>query len=239
MKYTATILSSVSALALNVSIASAIVLPQPAREPQMSAEAIDRAANKTVAREFTVFLKPDARASESVVENYFKSVGFITEYHAITNAIKLHGTYALAEAAGHFEYVRTTDPKVLITPNAEPSFPAEIVNAIQGTTFRRGPLLTPQGFPTPPYGTPSTMPCYGTGSNNCGFGPADYAALYDFPKGIDGSGETIDIAAFTTYCASDLTKFQSTFGLTPAPNITTIYFRVIRAVVALASRRWT
>jgi subtilase family serine protease len=221
-------LCSVSALALNVSIAMAIVSPpntggQPSRQLQMSTEAIERATNKSISREFTVFLKPEASASESAVENYFKSFGFSTEYHSATNAIKLHGTYAQAETAGRFEYVRTDDPKVLIKPNAEPSFPAEIANAIQGTTFRRGPLLTPLGFPPPPYGVPSTMPCYGTGANNCGFGPADYAAFYDFPKGIDGSGETVDIAAFTTYCASDLSQFQSTFGLTPAPNITTIY----------------
>jgi subtilase family serine protease len=224
VRTTSVILSSVSALALMISSASALVLP-PSKggQPQMSAAAIARATDKSLPREFTVFLKPEASSSAPAVENYFRSFGFNAEYRSATNAIKLHGTYAQAESSGHFEYVSGSNPKVLLKPNVEPSFPPEIANAIQGTTFRRGPLLTPLGLPNPPYGTPSTMPCYGAGVNNCGFGPADYAVLYDIPKSLDGSGETVDIAAFTTYCASDLSKFQSTFGLTPAPNITAIY----------------
>jgi len=223
------ILSSVSLVALVAGSASALVLPskeEQARQPgQMSAAEVQRATDKTVQREFTVFLKPDASSSAQAVVNYFRTFGFTAEYHSATNAVKLHGTYAQAEAAGHFEYVPGTanEPRVLIKPSAEPSFGPEIANAIQGTTFRRGPLLSPLAFPKPPYGTPSSMPCYSTGADNCGFGPADYAALYDIPKGLSGNGETVDIAAFSTYCASDLSKFQTTFGLTPAPNITATY----------------
>jgi kumamolisin len=171
-----------------------------------------------------VFLKPDASASAEVVESYFKSFGFSTEYHPTTNAIKLRGTYAQAEAAGNFQYVSgEVNSRTLIKPNAEPSFRSDIANAIQGTTFRRGPLLQPMAFPNPPYGTPSTMPCYGATPDSCGFGPGDYAELYEIPKSLDGKGETVDIAAFSTYCATDLTKFQSTFGLSLAPNITATY----------------
>jgi subtilase family serine protease len=227
------VLSSVSLLALMATSASALVLPPtkeppattqpPSRENQLSPAATQRATDKSLQREFTVFLKPNASSSAPVVESYFRGLGFSTEYHAATNAVKLHGTYAQAEAAGHFEYVPGNSPRVLIKPNVEPSFPSEVANAIQGTTFRRGPLLTPLALPKPPYGTPSTMPCYGAGANNCGFGPADYASLYDIPKSLNGNGETVDIAAFSTYCASDISKFQTTFGLTPAPNITATY----------------
>jgi kumamolisin len=188
---------------------------------RMSPAAIARATDRNRQREFTVFLKPEASASADAVVAYFKSLGFTAEYHSATNAVKLHGNYAQAEAAGHFNYV--ADEKLLIKPNTEPTFPAEITAAIASTTFRRGPLLNALSLPNPPYGTKSTMPCYGAVPTACGFGPADYAALYDIPPSLNGTGQTVDIAAFTTYCASDLTTFQSTFGLAPAPNITPIY----------------
>jgi subtilase family serine protease len=222
------ILSSVSPLTLMAANASALVLPPGKQEGkpqpgQMSAAAIEKAVDPTRQREFTVFLKPEAKGSAQAVVSYFKELGFTAEYHSVTNSVKLHGTYAQAEAAGHFKYVRSKDPRVLIKPDVEPSFPPEITKAVAGTTFRRGPLLQPLAIPNPPYGTPSTMPCYGAPATSCGFGPADYVALYDIPKNLNGSGQTVDIAAFTTYCASDITQFQSTFGLSPAPNITAIY----------------
>jgi subtilase family serine protease len=222
----ATLLSTMSPLALVTLSSFAGMMPlgkqnQATPASRMSTAAIARATDRTRQREFTVFLKPEASSSAAAVVSYFKKLGFTAEYRSATNAVKLHGTYPQAEAAGHFSYI--ADEKLLIKPSAEPTFPPEISAAIAGTTFRRGPMLDALALPNPPYGTKSTMPCYGAAPTDCGFGPADYAALYDIPANLNGAGQIVDIAAFTTFCASDLTKFQSTFGLTPAPNITPIY----------------
>jgi len=228
-----TALSSVSLLTLMAASASALVLPPaenalPAPQPgELSAAAIQRATDKNAEREFTVFLKPGA--SNTAVESYFKRFGFRTEYHAVTNAVKLHGTYAQAEAAGHFQYVAGSDPRLPMKASAKPAFASEIADAIVATTFRRGPLLTPLGLKPPPYGTPSTMPCYGAGVGDCGYGPKDYATLYDIPASLNGNGQTVDIAAFSSICNSDIAGYQSTFAISSPPNITKIYLSGIRS----------
>jgi kumamolisin len=221
----AALLSTMSPLAFVSLSTTAAVLPADKQDltpaKRMSPDAIARATDRTRQREFTVFLKPEASTSATAVVSYFKTLGFAAEYHNATNAVKLHGTYAQAETAGHFKYV--ADEKQLIKASTAPTFPGEIAAAIAGTTFPRGPLLTPLALPSPPYGTKSTMPCYGASPLACGYGPADYAALYNIPASLNGAGQTVDLVDFSTFCMSDLTTFQRTFKLTPAPKVTPIY----------------
>jgi subtilase family serine protease len=193
------------------------------------------AKDKYRQRVFNVILKPDAEAMAEAVQNYFKSFGFRAEYHAYTNSVKLYGTYAQAEQAGGFVYVEPTPSG--ITPRAPyrlstaPHFPASISGAVLATTFEPGPVMDP-------HFTPSRLPVHHdpvTGNNVGGLAPADYGTLYGYSVfynslGINGAGETVDIAACFGYLHGatqgvndDITIFAKDFGLSPKPNITAFY----------------
>ena len=222
--------SSVSVLALLSPAAYAHTPISNAAHPEPSPQSIAHSAAATDInrqRVFNIILKPDAaaRATAPAVESYYRRFGFATQYHAYTNRVELHGSYAQAERAGGFRYVAggALAPYRLSAP---PRFPGEFAGAILGTTFAPGPVMLPQFAPSS--SNKSTLP---THLGVVGLGPQDYATLYGYNSfyaaGYNGAGQTVDIAACFGYLHGDtkgsnddITVFASDFGLSPPPNIT-------------------
>jgi subtilase family serine protease len=220
-------LASVSALALMSSGAAAAVVAPGAtgipgareRQEEIARLPVQRDMNRQ--REFYVLLKPGASGSADAVQAYFRGFGFQTQYIPDTNSVKLRGSFFQAERAGNFTYVAGRLPITPLTVSAKPSFPAAVASAILGTTFNPGPVM--QSQLTIHVNVPTTMPEH---SGVFGLAPSDYGAIYGYDQlykaGFNGKGETVDIAACFGYDKSDLTTFQSVFGLSPAPNVTAV-----------------
>jgi hypothetical protein len=217
---------SVSTLALMSSGAYAIELgPDAARTQHLLTQEetaqLPAQTDMNLPRAFTVFLKPGAAGSEQLVQTYFRSFGFRTEYFPYTNSVKLQGTFAQAEMAGHFTYVAGRLPITPLRTGTEPTFPPAVKNAILVTTFNPGPVMKP--FFSVTVNTPTTMPQH---LGVYGLAPSDYGAIYGYNQlygaGYNGSGQIVDIAACHGYSTSDLTTFHTDFGLSPAPNVTAV-----------------
>jgi subtilase family serine protease len=239
--------SSVSLVALLAAAAGAHPLIDDPAHPHftVSADAVAQspaAKDKTRMRVFNVLLRPGHEAAADAVEEYFRSFGFRTRFHPYTGSVELRGTYAQAEQAGSFSYVAGRLSRTPYRTAPAPHFPESIAGAILATTFEPGPVMDPQLLLG--NNAPSTLPVYRdpvTGDNVAGLGPADYATLYGYdnlynfrsaqaPAGINGAGQVVDIAACygwlhhaTAGVDDDLTQFQTDFGLSPAPNITSFY----------------
>jgi subtilase family serine protease len=157
--------------------------------------------NDSRVRNFTVFLTSSSAASVSAVQKYFESYGFKTAYDPHTNTLHLEGTYAQAQASGHFNYqmiqlAGTSFPR----PSQKPSFGA-VQDLVARATFSIGPKLRPLSHVAKPQDTDLTVPIIG-------YGPPDYAAIYDIPltgtaPTYDGTGTTVDIAGCGTIDVKD------------------------------------
>ena len=174
-------------------------------------------------RRFTVFLKDGSAASVATVEKYFQAFGFKTTYMPHTNALRLDGTYAQAEAAGHFRYQVKTYPTGVSIPrlSTKASFAPEVAGLIDHATFYVGPKMHPLHQFTRPGITDTTIPLQG-------YGPPDYAKFLNIPTTVpggsaplDGTGSVIDIAACGNVSPSDFTFFQNLYKtyLTKAPTL--------------------
>ncbi len=214
--------ASVSALALVSSAASAAVTGPGGHllsQEEIAQLPVQRDMNRQ--RPFYVLLKPGAAGAAAVVEAYFRGFGFRTEYFPDTNSVKLWGSYFQVERAANLNYVPGPDAITPLVINRKPSFPDPVQGAILATTFNPGPIMQSQITVTP--SVPTTIP---THDGVLGLAPSDYAAIYGYGNlykaGINGKGETVDIAACFGYNSSFLASFQSVFGLSPAPNVTVV-----------------
>jgi subtilase family serine protease len=171
-------------------------------------------------REFYVLLKPAAAGAADAVQAYFRGFGFATEYFPDLNAVKLLGSFVQAERAGNFTYVAGRHPIIPLSVSTKPSFPAAVESAILVTTFVRGPVMKSQAVVP---SEPTTLPNH---LNTYGLAPSDYANIYGYENvykaGFNGRGETVDIAGCFGYSTTDLSTFQTDFGLSPAPNVTAV-----------------
>jgi subtilase family serine protease len=226
MRKLGSLAASVSTLALMSSGADANAYLPGAGHHQLTPLEIARLPQQTDInrqREFTVFLKPEAAGSADLVQSYFKSFGFRTQYFPHTNTVKLLGSFAQAARAGHFTYVPGPVATVPLRPDTNPAFPPPVANAIKVTTFFGGAVMEPQiTFTTE---APTTMPVHDRVHGLAPF-KSDFGAIYGYNNlyaaGKNGTGETVDIAACFGYNTSDLATYATDFGITPAPNVTAV-----------------
>jgi subtilase family serine protease len=220
------LLASVSALALMSSGAYAhMVGPSAARvRPVLTQSEIahlPQQKDRNLEREFTVFLKPGTADSADLVQSYFRTFGFRTEYFPYTNTVRLLGSYGEAEQAGGFVYVQGRLPITPLRTSHQPNFPQAVANAILTTTFNPGPVMRPLLKPTVPTTMKKRDGVYGLAPFK-----SDYGVVYGYNQvyaaGYDGTGETVDIAACFGYNAGDLNAFKTDFSITPSPNVTAV-----------------
>jgi kumamolisin len=158
---------------------------------------------------FTAFLNPRG-ADVAGVSKYFASYGFKVTYSEATRSLGLTGTYAQAQAAGHFNYRMVGRGQAAFPlPNRKPSFDAGVAKSIDHTTFYIGPRMMPQNHPVA-QDTNSGIP-------SLGYGPPDYAKFYDitpvYTAGIYGQKETVDIAACGKVFNEDIQYFSEKYNL--------------------------
>ncbi len=93
----------------------------------------------------------------------------------------------------------------------EPILPPDLENVVTGI-IGLDDLETAR-----PSGRPVRGPYASLGSHCCAFGPGDVVSFYDDTSGFTGAGETIVIAGAYAWRDSDLSAFNSQFGLPALP----------------------
>jgi subtilase family serine protease len=92
-----------------------------------------------------------------------------------------------------------------------------VQNAILRTTFNPGPVMQPMAITA---SNPTTLPNF---SGTFGLSPKDYGRIYGYQnlynRGLKGQGQIVDIAACGGFSMQNLTTYQTTFGLSPAPQV--------------------
>ena len=174
-----------------------------------------------------------ADADIQTVTNWLQSHGFqVTNVTAGRTLIEFSGTAAQVRSAFHTEmHTYKVNGETHIANASDPQIPAALAPVVAGPvslnnfpirshlrqlgTFRRmkGSSLA-QPLDKPLYTFPGCTPagCFG-------LGPADFATIYDSapllagtPK-IDGTGQTIAIVGESEIDPTDVTEFQTMFGL--------------------------
>jgi kumamolisin len=159
-------------------------------------------------RYFTVFLNSSDAANAATVANYFKSFGMAATVLKNNKSIRVYGTNAQAAAAGHttFQTVKVANQTFVRTAH-DPTFPSSIQGLVAATSMSPGPKM--EALNIRPFATVN-------GPQN-GYGPADFAGIYNispaYAAGITGAGRTISVAACNDIQQSDVSLFESNYGL--------------------------
>lgn len=168
---------------------------------------------------FTVNLKPGAgEAGAQIVSRYFESFGLAVTMSPDHSILFVHGTYGEAAAAGHTSFAVYEAKNRRFAGVAVPeSYPASVRPYVLATTMNEGPgavsagIIAGGGGVAPPGG----------------FTPAQVGAYYDvtpiYSLGVKGAGVSAAIIACATITPSDITAFESKYGLgTNAPTIVNV-----------------
>jgi kumamolisin len=172
-------------------------------------------------RHFTVHMTTKDAATVAHVRAYFESFGFKTSYLGAADAVRLVGTLAQAQAAGHFTYKLQSmgENRSFARLSAKPHFSASIDAVVSSTTFGGIGL---KGKPQNRRAAPLDYP---TNETLAGYTPAQINALYDLDpiaqKGIDGTGETVYLFNCGYIRPSDAEFFDTAYNL---PNTTDTNF---------------
>jgi subtilase family serine protease len=177
----------------------------------------------------------DIRSVTSWLESYGFEVAGASKGRVV---IEFSGSVSQVQEAFH-----TSIHRYLVYGNehwanaSDPRIPTALAPAVAGIVslhdFEKQPLIRALGSfwksqatgqlksPTPVFTIPS--PCAAAGfqsSHACyGLGPSDFATIYNvlplWNAGIDGSGQSIAIAAASNIDIADVRNFRSVFGLPP------------------------
>ena len=162
-----------------------------------------------------------AQADVDHVLGYLKAQGLTTSVSANRQVIDVKGGAAqIARAFGTHEssYLDAAAQKQFFANDAAASLPADVAELVSGVdglnnhTVRTTRLAKPQN--AAPNATPNATPS--------GFGPAQYDGAYNLGKvGADGTGVKVALWEFDGYTSSDLTTYDSQFGLS-GPAVSTV-----------------
>ncbi|MFD8755070.1 protease pro-enzyme activation domain-containing protein [Kitasatospora sp. NPDC059577] len=170
--------------------------------------------------QFTAQFGP-TQASVDQVKAYLAQQGLtVTEVSANRQVVNAHGTAAqVSQAFGTHEsaYVDPQLQRAFFANDAAASIPSDLAAVIQGVSgldnhaVRKNRLATPNAI-TPNAATASPS----------GMSPAQYTGAYNLNKtGADGTGTTVALWEFDGYKSSNLTTYDSQFGLT-GPAVSTV-----------------
>ncbi|MFE3503267.1 protease pro-enzyme activation domain-containing protein [Kitasatospora sp. NPDC059160] len=145
------------------------------------------------------------------------TVGDVSANRQVVNA---HGTAAqVSQAFGTHEssYLDPQQQRTFFANDGAASIPAELASVVQGLSgldnhaVRKGRIAAPHSV-TPNAATATPK----------GMAPAQYRGAYNLDKtGADGTGTTVALWEFDGYKSSDLTTYDSQYGLT-GPAVTTV-----------------
>jgi subtilase family serine protease len=217
---------SFRSLVATLSVSAVALASTGALANRLPAEALKQGiANLDLAspapRHFTVHLTTKDAATVAHVRAYFESFGFKTSYLGAADAVRLVGTLAQAQAAGHFNYKlqHMGENRSIGRLSARPHFSPSIDAVVSSTTFGGIGL---KGKAQNRRMAPLDIP---TNETLTGYTPAQIASFYDLnpiaEKGIDGTGQTVYLFNCGYIQPSDAEFFDSTYSL---PNTTDTNF---------------
>ncbi|WP_237554668.1 MULTISPECIES: protease pro-enzyme activation domain-containing protein [unclassified Streptomyces] len=151
-----------------------------------------------------------AQADIDRVRAYLRDQGLtVTAVSANSQVIDATGPSSVVESAFGTQEVNYYDAALkrhFYANTSTPTLPADVASAVQGVSgLDNHTVLHPDlaGGAVTPHATPS------------GFGPSQYDAAYRLNQvGADGTGQTVALWEFDGYKASDLTTYNTQFGLT-------------------------
>ncbi|MFI9270069.1 protease pro-enzyme activation domain-containing protein [Kitasatospora sp. NPDC052896] len=166
--------------------------------------------------QFTARYAP-AQADVDHVVNYLKSQGLTATVSANRQVVDAHGTDAqIAKAFGTHEsaYYDSGEHKQFFANDGAATLPADVAAVVQGVSgLNNHTVRTPQ-LAKPNNASPQATPG--------GYGPSQYDGAYNLNKvGADGTGEKVALWEFDGYSASNLSTYNSQFGLT-GPAVSTV-----------------
>jgi kumamolisin len=175
--------------------------------------------------EFTERFGP-TEGDYNAVKAYAIASGFtVTGEHANRTILDVQGPSASVERSFGVRLLqyRAVSGRLFHRADAEPSVPSEIANRIRGIIgLDTYPQMRPYAKQAPGWGNASTVRPRATtlgGSGPLGtFSPSDIATAYGIPHDASaGSGQTLAVFELDGYNTSDITAFQTFFGLPAVP----------------------
>ncbi|MGA5817089.1 protease pro-enzyme activation domain-containing protein [Kitasatospora sp. NPDC094028] len=155
------------------------------------------------------------------VKAYLAAQGLtVTEVSANRQVVSAHGTTAqVSQAFGTHEsaYVDPQLQRTFFANDDAASIPAELASVIQGVSGLDNHAVRKNRIAKPNAVTPNAAT-----ASPSGMSPAQYTGAYNLNKtGVDGTGVTVALWEFDGYQSSNLTTYDSQFGLT-GPAVTTV-----------------
>lgn len=171
---------------------------------------------------FTVNMRPGSSVRDTMlVAQYFRNFGLNVSASPDYHILFVHGTYGQAGAAAHTSFVRVQlNGEQFTRTTMTETYPPVVASHILATTIFDGPRMHPMNVMRPLGARPFGILVAPT----VGYSPANIASYYDMAPiasaGFKGTGRKVAIVVCGTALTSDISKFESFFGL-PA-NLPTI-----------------
>lgn len=168
--------------------------------------------NAGLTQHFTVILKNANKDDANLVAAYFRHFGMSVETSSNHKFLHVTSTFGRTAAAGNTQFERVKfNGEVLTRTSHNPTFPRDIAQRIQATSIDPGPRMRALGLNGRP------QPQAQVNGPQTGYGPATLAAVYNFnpvyAAGLDGTAQTVDIAACFNIDPVDIAFFQNFYGL--------------------------
>ena len=146
--------------------------------------------------------------------------------HPNRTILDVSGSAATVEAAFGVQLVQLQSPegRVFHAPDRDPSIPESLSTAVSGIVgLDDAEVMRTASHPVNPLaGIDLTPAIYGTGPNG-GLSPADTKTAYNLLSSpLTGAGQTLGLFELDGYLLSDITAFESYFGITSPPTLTNV-----------------
>ncbi|MFG2917860.1 protease pro-enzyme activation domain-containing protein [Kitasatospora sp. NPDC048298] len=170
--------------------------------------------------QFTARFGP-TQAAVDQVRTYLAQQGLtVTEVSANRQVVNAHGTAAqVSQAFGTHEssYLDPQLQRAFFANDAAASIPSDLAAVVQGISGLDNHAVRKNRLATPKAVTPNTA-----SATPSGMAPAQYTGAYNLNKtGADGTGTTVALWEFDGYQSSNLTTYDSQYGLS-GPAVSTV-----------------
>ncbi|MGW3227444.1 protease pro-enzyme activation domain-containing protein [Kitasatospora sp. NPDC001095] len=170
--------------------------------------------------QFTARFGP-TQAAVDQVRTYLAQQGLtVTDVSANRQVVNAHGTAAqVSQAFGTHEssYLDPQLQRAFFANDAAASIPSDLAAVVQGVSGLDNHAVRKNRLATPKAVTPNTA-----SATPSGMAPAQYTGAYNLNKtGADGTGTTVALWEFDGYQSSNLTTYDSQYGLS-GPAVSTV-----------------
>ncbi|MFE7525048.1 protease pro-enzyme activation domain-containing protein [Kitasatospora sp. NPDC057542] len=170
--------------------------------------------------QFTAQFGP-TQAAVDQVRAYLAQQGLtVTDVSTNRQVVNAHGTAAqVSQAFGTHEssYLDPQLQRAFFANDAAASIPSDLAAVVQGVSGLDNHAVRKNRLATPNAVTPNTA-----SSTPSGMAPAQYTGAYNLNKtGADGTGTTVALWEFDGYKSSNLTTYDSQYGLS-GPAVSTV-----------------